>query len=123
MRRTHRGIALAALACALAATGCSQDVGKRMMSDTALQGRVMDMIASNPTTAAAMSERLAATDSTRAIVIQKLVGNAGGAQQVMDVVAKDQILMDGALNEAMKDPVMRTHVITLFKGMQMAGVR
>lgn len=122
MRRRTIAV-LAGLACALALSGCARDIGKAVMADTALQGRIMDMIAANPTTAAAMADRLVGVDSTRTIVIQRLVGSAGGAQQVMDVVAKDQTLMDGALNQAMKDPAMRNHVITLFKGMQMAGVK
>ena len=51
------------------------------------------------------------------------MGSGGGAQAVMEAVAKDQTMMDGALNLAMQDPAMKEHVMTLFKGMRMAGAK
>jgi len=35
-------------------------------------------------------------------------------------MAKDQTMVDGILNVAAQDPGMRGHIMTLFKGMQMA---
>jgi hypothetical protein len=122
MRKTWT-ILLIAAACGLLALGCAQDVGKQVMADTALQGKIMDMIAANQGTAGGMVDRLLGVDSTRAMVIQKLVGSGGGAQAVMEAVAKDQTMMDGALNLAMQDPAMKEHVMTLFKGMRMAGAK
>ncbi len=116
-------IVVAAVACAFAVAGCTRDPGQAVMKDPVLMGKIMDMIAADSTTAGSMAERLVGADQSRTLVLQKLVSSAGGAQQVMETVAKDQTLMDGALNQAMKDPTMRTHVITLFKGMQMAGAK
>ena len=45
------------------------------------------------------------------------------AQAVMDAVGKNTTLMDGALNVAMQDPAMKEHVLTLFRGMKMAGAK
>ena len=123
MRKTKWTVALVAAVCGLLALGCAGDVGKQVMASPELQGKVMDMISASPTTAGGMVDRLLASDSTRALVIEKLTGSAGGAQAVMETVAKNQTLMDGALNLAMQDPAMKEHVMTLFKGMRMAGAK
>jgi hypothetical protein len=114
---------LVAVVCAVLALGCAGDIGKQVMASPELQAKVMDMISASPGTAGGMVDRLLGSDSTRALVIEKLVGSAGGAQAVMEVVAKNQTLMDGALNIAMQDPAMKEHVMTLFKGMRMAGAK
>jgi len=121
MRKTRWTVVLVAAACAVLALGCAGDIGKQVMANPELQAKVMDMISASPSTAGGMVDRLLGSDSTRALVIDKLVGSAGGAQAVMDVVAKNQTLLDGALNVAMQDPAMKEHVLTLFKGMKMAG--
>ena len=41
----------------------------------------------------------------------------------MDAGGKNTTLMDGALNVAMQDPAMKEHVLTLFRGMKMAGAK
>ena len=123
MRKTSWTVVLVAAVCAVLALGCAGDVGKQVMASPELQAKVMDMITANSATAGGMVDRLIGTDSTRAIVIDKLMGTAGGAQAVMEVVAKNPTLMDGTLNLAMQDPVMKEHVMTLFKGMRMAGAK
>ncbi len=119
MRKTWK-VVLVAAAAGLLAVGCAGDIGKQVMSNPELQGKIMDMISSNSATAGAMVDRLLGQDSTRAMIVEKLISNAGGQQAVMDVVAKNQTLMDGALNAAMQDPAMKEHVMTLIKGMSMA---
>ncbi len=123
MRKTKWTIALVAAVCAVLALGCAGDVGKQVMASPELQAKVMDMISASPSTAGGMVDRLLSSDSTRALVIEKLVSSAGGAQAVMEVVAGNQTLMDGALNIAMQDPAMKEHVMTLFRGMRMAGAK
>jgi hypothetical protein len=123
MRKAKWTIVLVAAACAVLALGCAGDAGKQVMASPELQGKVMDMISANPETAGSMVDRLLATDSSRAVVIEKLVGSAGGAQAVMEAVGRNQTLIDGALNVAMQDPAMKDHVMTLFKGMRMAGAK
>ena len=105
---------------ALLGLGCAGDVAQQVMGDPAMQGKIMDMISANPETAGGMADRLLGADSTRAMVIEKLVSSAGGAQAVMEVVAKNQTLIDGAINIAVRDPAMREHVLTLVKGINMA---
>jgi hypothetical protein len=123
LRKTKWTIVLVAAVCAVLALGCAGDVGKQVMASPELQAKVMDMISADPAVAGGMVDRLLGSDSTRAVVIEKLVGSAGGAQAVMDVVGRNQTLIDGALNIAMQDPAMKEHVMTLFKGMRMAGAK
>jgi hypothetical protein len=123
MRKTRWTVALVAAVCTVLGLGCAGDVGKQVMASPELQAKVMDMISASPSTAGGMVDRLLGSDSTRAVVIEKLLGSAGGAQAVMEAVAKNQTLMDGALNIAMQDPAMKEHVMTLFKGMRMAGAK
>jgi hypothetical protein len=123
MRKTKWTVVLVAAVCTVLAVGCAGDIGKQVMASPELQAKVMDMISASPSTAGGMVDRLLGADSTRAVVIEKLVGSAGGAQAVMDVVGRNQTLIDGALNVAMQDPAMKEHVMTLFKGMKMAGAK
>jgi hypothetical protein len=123
MRKTKWTVVLVAAVCAVLALGCAGDAGKQVMASPELQAKVMDMISADPATAGGMVDRLLGSDSARAVVIEKLVGTAGGAQAVMEVVGSNQTLIDGALNIAMQDPDMKEHVMTLFKGMKMAGAK
>jgi len=118
MRRTMR-IVLVAAAAGLLAMGCAGDIGKQVMGNPDLQAKVMDMISADSVSAGGMVDRLLGHENTRAMIIEKLVSSAGGAQAVMDVVAKNQTLIDGALNVAVQDPAMKEHVMTLIKGMSM----
>jgi hypothetical protein len=122
MRNRSMLVVLVAL-CGLVAFGCAGDIGKQVMANPELQAKIMDMIASSTPTAGGMVDRLLSADSTRAVVIEKLLGSAGGAEAVMQAVARNQTLMDGVLNSAMQDPAMKEHVLTLFKGMKMAGAK
>ncbi len=123
MRSAKGRLALVALVAGVLAVGCAGDLSKQVMSNPELQGKIMDMIAASAPTAGGMADRLLSSDSTRAMVVDKLVASAGGAQVVMETVAKNQALLDGALNAAMQDPTMKDHVLTLFKGMRMAGAK
>jgi len=123
MRKPKWTIVMVGAVCGALALGCAGDVGKQVMASSELQAKVMDMICANTETAGGMADRLLGRDSTRALVIERLVGSAGGAQAVMEAVASNQTLMDGALNLAMQDPVMKEHVMTLFKGMRMVGAK
>ncbi len=121
MRKTRWTIVLAFAAVALLGLGCAGDVAKQVMGDPAMQAKILDMIGADPATAGGMADRLLGSDSTRAMMIEKLVSSAGGAQAVMETVARDQTLLDGAINIAVQDPSMREHVLTLVKGINMAA--
>lgn len=123
MRKTKWTIVLVVAACATLVLGCAKDAGKQVMASPELQAKIMDMISADTVSAGSMVDRLLASDRAREVVIEKLVGSAGGAQRVMEVVGSNQTLMDGALNIAMQDPAMKEHVMTLFKGMRMAGAK
>jgi hypothetical protein len=81
----------------------------------------MDMMSADPDAAGGMADRLLGADSTRALVIEKLVSSAGGARAVMEAVAKNSTLLDGTINMAVQDPATRQHVLTLIKGINMAA--
>lgn len=121
MRKTRWTVVLVVVASALLGLACAGDVAKQVMGDPAMQVRIMDMISANQESAGGMVDRLLAADSTRAMMIEKLVSSAGGAQAVMEVVAKNQTMIDGAINIAVQDPAMREHVMTLVKGINMAS--
>jgi hypothetical protein len=119
-RMGWKGATVAVLALALAA-GCGGDMVKQLLSNPELQGKVMDAISANSGMAGQMVDRLLASDSTRTLVMDKMLANGGAAQAMMSAVAKDQTMMDGVIGLAVQDSSMRAHVLTLFKGMQMAG--
>jgi hypothetical protein len=121
MRKTRWTVVLVVAVSVSLGLGCAGDVARQVMGDPALQGRIMDMISANPEAAGGMVDRMLGTDSTRAVMIEKLVSSAGGAQAVMEVVGRNQTLIDGAINVAVQDPAMREHVMTLIKGINMAA--
>jgi hypothetical protein len=121
MRKTSWTVVLVVAVSVSLGLGCAGDVARQVMGDPALQGKIMDMISANPEAAGGMVDRMLGTDSTRAVMIEKLVSSAGGAQAVMEVVGRNQTLIDGAINVAVQDPAMREHVMTLIKGINMAA--
>jgi hypothetical protein len=121
MRKTRWTVVLVVAASALLGLGCAGDVAQQVMGDPAMQGKIMDMISANQEAAGGMVDRLLGADSTRAMMIEKLVSSAGGAQAVMEAVAKNPTMIDGAINIAVQDPAMREHVLTLVKGINMAA--
>jgi hypothetical protein len=121
MRKTRWTVVLVFAVSALLGLGCAGDAAKQVMGDPALQAKVMDMISANQDAAGGMVDRMLSADSTRAMMIEKLVSSAGGAQAVMETVAGNPTLIDGAINIAVQDPAMREHVLTLVKGINMAA--
>ena len=120
MRRNWWRTAAVLAACAALAAGCASDIGKQVVSDAATQSKVIEAIAANPDLAGRVMDRLLAGE-TRALVIDKSLGNGQAVQDIMARMAKDRTMMDGMINVAVQDSMMRDHVMTLFKGMQMAG--
>jgi hypothetical protein len=121
MRKTSWTVVLVVAVSVSLGLGCAGDVAQQVMGDPGLQGKIMDMISANPEAAGGMVDRMLGTDSTRAVMIEKLVSSAGGAQAVMEAVGRNQTLIDGAINVAVQDPAMREHVMTLIKGINMAA--
>lgn len=107
----------------LATAGCGGDIAKQIVSNEQLRGQVMDVIAQNKTLALQAVDRILASDSLRATVVDHLLGNKDVAQQVIVRVATNPDAFDMVLGVAVRDTAMRGHVLTLVKGIQMAGGR
>lgn len=111
-----------ALVTALAvAVGCSGDVSMMIKNNAQLRDKVMAAFAGNSELAGQMTDRLLASDSTRAVVIDKLFSNGSAAQTMLTRVARDRTMIDGVLNLAVQDSSMKTHVLTLLRGMEMGA--
>jgi hypothetical protein len=103
------------------ATGCAGDMTKQLVSDPNLQARVMETISGNPGLAGQLVDRLLATDSTRTMLVDRLLSNGAASQSMMVAVAKNASMLDGVIGLAVQDPATKDHVLTLLKGLQMAG--
>lgn len=110
---------LAALVLAFAA-GCGNPVETVIRSDE-MRGQVMEKITGDPTMAVDVVQRLLGSEETQGIVLDQVLNNSDATQALMLRMAREQTIVDGILNTAMQDSSMRTHLMTLFKGMQMAG--
>jgi hypothetical protein len=92
---SKRILVFAALAIGLAVVaGCSSDVSKQMTTSTETQTKVMDTIASNPDMAGTMMDRLMASDTTQALVIDKVMANGNVMQGIMNMAAQDSLMHD-----------------------------
>ncbi|HEY6221352.1 MAG TPA: hypothetical protein VIX13_02345, partial [Candidatus Eisenbacteria bacterium] len=105
---------------AAALSGCAGDPVKMMMSNPEMQTKIMAAITGNPETSGKMVDQLLGNEETRTALLDKVMANGGAAQTIMGRIAKDQTMVDGILNMAAQDDSMREHIMTLFKGMQMA---
>ena len=119
--KTHLAVGLA-LGTLLAA-GCGGDLGTKLMANPEVQNNIMGTIAGHTVTASRMMDHLLASDSARAVVVEKVLGHGATAQQLLLAVAKNPTMLDGVINLAVQDPTTKDHVMTLFHGMQMAGVK
>jgi hypothetical protein len=122
MHARGNAIGLWVVVVALAA-GCGGDLSRQVLANPEQQDQVMTLIASSSATAGAMMDHLLGSDTARAVVIDKALGNAEAAQSLMVAMARDPTTIEGVLNLAMQDSSMRHHVRTLFKGMQIAGMK
>ena len=115
MRLTPALIALAV------AAGCGGGLTTMISSNAEMRDKVMAVFAGNGALAGQMADRLLASDSTQAIVIDRLLGNGAAVQALMVRMARDRTIVDGVLTLAVQDTSMRTHVKTLFQGMAMGS--
>ena len=112
---------IAVVSCALIA-GCAGDVAKRLATDAAFQTQVLGAFGGNAELAGKMVDQLLAGD-TRALVMDRVLADGAAVQSLMTKVAQDRTMLDGVLNVAVQDTAMRSHILALFKGMQMMGSR
>lgn len=109
-----------AAACALVLAGCGSPVD-RLVANEALRTELWEKVARNPELATQVVDRLLGSDSTRSALIDHLMANGGARQVLLTRVATDRTLMEGAVNFAVQDSSMRTHVMTLFRGIEMGA--
>ncbi len=121
MIRADRRIGAVLVVAAALLGGCGGDLGQQVMGNPAIQQKVMGMIAANSGTAGQMVDQLLASDSARVVLVDKLLASPHGSEASLGHVASHTTLLDGVLTRAMQDPAMKDHVLTLFKGMQMAA--
>jgi hypothetical protein len=114
---------MAAAVVAVAAVGCSGDVAKQVTSNEQLRGQVMDAITKNPQFAMQQLDKFAASDSLRPIVVDHLLQNNEVAKQVIFRIATNANAIDLVLGLAVRDSALRSHVVTLVHGMEMASPR
>jgi hypothetical protein len=122
MKRRGVAIAVAVIGAALM-FGCGGDVAKMMTTNPEMRDKIMGAITANPDLAGQMVDKLMGGDTTRTLVLDRVMANGGAMQEMMARMAKDQTMVDGILNVAVQDSSMHNHVMTLLKGMQMMGKR
>lgn len=111
-------VVLVAAACVVLLSGC--DVSKRLESDPAMRARIMDTIAAHAEMSSEMIQKLMANDATRALLVDGVMRNGPTMQALMGRMVRDASAVDGIIGTAVQDSAMREHVLTLFKGIQMA---
>lgn len=108
---------MGAIAAAALVAGCS-DMKSRLTAQGEFGTQVMDAFRSDGALAARMTDNLLASDSTRAIVIERLFANGDAAQQIMLAIARDRTMLDGVIALAVQDSGTRGHLLTLLKGIE-----
>jgi hypothetical protein len=117
-----RILTLAVVVAGVVIAGCQGPVDK-LLADQALREQLWLKVTGSPELSGQVVDRLLGADSTRTVLLGRMMANAEARQAMLTMVAKDRTLMDGALNFAVQDSSMRDHVKTLVKGMEMGGGR
>jgi len=120
MKRILLLVAVAALSLPL--SGCGEAV-KRMLADPESRAKILDAIVADSTLTRETADRLLGSETTRALLFERVLANGQTRQALVVDVARDQMLLDGVIQFAVQDSSTRRHILTLFKGMQMAGAK
>ena len=105
--------------CLAVLAGCGNPVDK-LLTDEALRTQLWDKVTANPELSGQIVDRLLGADSTRAALLDRVMAGGGSRQAVLMKIATDRSMMEGAIHFAMQDTTMRSNLMTLFRGMQMA---
>jgi hypothetical protein len=106
----------------LAGSGCGDPV-HRMLANPTSRAKLLQAVAADSTWTREAADRLLAEDPSRSLVFERLMGMGEARQALLIEVARDRVLLDGVIQFAVQDTAMRGHILTLFKGMQMAGAK
>ena len=112
----------AVAALGLSLLGCGE-AAKRMLADPESRAKIIERIGADSTLAREMADRLLGAGDTRSLLFERVLANGEARQALLVDVARDQMLLDGVIQFAVQDSSSRRHILTLFKGMQMAGAR
>ena len=118
MNRSH--VARVVIACSLLVLPGCGDMIQTIMRSPESQAKVMDLIGGDAEMAGRMTDKLLSAEGSRRALIDHLMGNGEAMQTLMARVARDPTALDAVIGLAVQDSTMREHVMTLFKGMQMA---
>ena len=113
-------ILLAAAATMFGVAGCGGDIAQQIVSNEQLRTQVLDVLASHKDLALKAVDKFMANDSIRTAVVDEMLNNENGAKQVLVRVGTNPQALDMVLGVAVRDSVMRGHVMTLLKGVEMA---
>jgi len=119
MKRSR--LAVLAVAALVVAAGCSADLATQLTSNEQVRTQVFDAIAANPQLSGQLVDRLMTADSTRIGTVDKMLANDEVAKQVIVRVAMSKDAMTLVIGAAVRDSAMRVHVLTLVKGIELAG--
>lgn len=108
---------------AMTLAGCGGDLARQIATNEQLRGQVMDAIASDRGLALQVVDRIVVPDSLRSVVVDHLLLNKDVARQVILRIATNPDAFDMVLGVAVSDTAMRSHVLTLVKGIQMASLK
>ena len=112
---------MVAVLAAFALAGCAADMAKQLTSNEQVRTQVMGAIAGNKDLAFQAVDGIMASDSLRAQVIDHLLTNDQAAMQVLVRIGTNPDALDQVIGVAAKDSVLREHMFTLVKGMEMAA--
>ena len=114
------GLLAAAGLCLSMMSGCGDPVD-RLLADDLQRTQLWDTVAGSPDLSGQVVDRLLGADATRAALLDRLMAGGGSRQAVLMRVATDRSLMEGTIHFAVQDTAMRGHLMTLFRGMEMAS--
>ena len=113
-------VSAAASILTFAMPGCG---ARGMLSNPVQRAALWSEIAKDPAVAADLLDKLVASDSTRRVVVERIMANSEARQELMVQIARERTMLEGTLNIAVQDSTMRDHVLTLLRGMQMVGIK
>ena len=122
MTSARKLLVMGGVAATLAVAGCG-DAVHRMLADPLTRGKVFAQIVADTALTREAADQLIGGETTRAELFDRVLANGPARQAMLIAVARDPMLLDGVLQFAVQDSSMRKHVMTLFKGMQIAGAK
>lgn len=117
----HGRIAVLMATALIVAAGCGANVASQLGSNEQLRTQVLDAIVANKDLTGQLLDKLVASDSTRIAVVDRLLNNDNVAKQVLVRVGSSKQAIEMVLGVAAQDSSTREHMMTLFKGMEMAA--